>query len=200
MAGAFLLLMPAAALAARHKYLSGTDGGAGRVRAGWFKAHRGAQVLALLSALTGFILIFAVFGWIPGEGRDVFGAHRAFGLISTGLALVQGYLGAARPDLGAGARRATWFRAHSGLGWAVVLLGTVTCYLGIGTVSTLGAPAAAVSAWLGTALAVTCTLLLLGGALEARRRGLIASGAYDPATHELADLAGGEAPAVPVKA
>jgi cytochrome b561 len=190
MAAAFLLLMPAAAIAARHKWLSGAPDATvgGRVRGGWFQAHRSMQILALMAAITAFIIIFQTNGWLPGgPGFEIFSAHRALGIATFALALAQGALGAARPALGAAPspRRLRWYGAHAGLGWSVIALGTVTCYLGIATLSTLGTTQDVMSAWLGPALAVTSTLLLLGGALELRKWRLQASGRYDPLTHQV---------------
>lgn len=189
MASAFLLLMPAAALAARHKWLSGSaDPDGGRVRGGWFRAHRIVQIIALAAATAAFVVIFEEFGWLPGgPGLEVFSAHRALGIITFFFAFVQAGLGAARPALDAvpSRVRVVWFFAHQCLGWCVILLGTATCYLGVGTISILGFPPSVLSAWLGPTVGVTATLLLAGVLLEARRLAHVKSGRFDPETHTL---------------
>ncbi len=89
MLSAFALLLPAGALVARHKWVFG-DRGTGAISPGWFWAHRGVSLLALLAALAGFILILVRFKWAGrAEAAGYYSWHRAVGMAAFYMMVVQ---------------------------------------------------------------------------------------------------------------
>lgn len=89
----------------------------------WFRIHTGLNTLAILAAVTAFIIIFVRFGWIPtGRVVNTYTAHRGVGITAVAMSLVQVLLGILRPHLGT-ARRLPWKRAHQAWGWLTVAAG-----------------------------------------------------------------------------
>ncbi|KAF8055284.1 cytochrome b561 and DOMON domain-containing protein [Scenedesmus sp. PABB004] len=186
MLATFALMLPAGALAARHKWLAG-DRAAGGLRGHWFSAHRALQSLSLVASLAGFMLILVVCDvpWAPGAPlpNPCFNAHRGIGIAVMWLMLAQVAAGFLRPALCA-PRRAWWRRGHLTAGWLTIVLGLVAVALGIVLVP--GGANTPLLPWVVAAVVPVGLLLLVGLGLEFRKTQLERGGRYAPARHEYA--------------
>jgi hypothetical protein len=92
MLAAFALLMPLGALLARHKWVFG-DASSGKIAPGWYKLHIYIQSLAVLTAVAGTILVFAVFGRNRQGVAPLYTPHMGLGIAATAAGVVQGVIG-----------------------------------------------------------------------------------------------------------
>eukprot|EP00879_Flechtneria_rotunda_P001115 GHRR01001257.1.p2 GENE.GHRR01001257.1~~GHRR01001257.1.p2 ORF type:complete len:373 (+),score=108.40 GHRR01001257.1:1707-2825(+) len=187
---AFIVLIPAAVLMARHKWMCG-DNKTGTISPTWFKVHQGLNITAVLLALAAVILIFVRFQWVGrADTVSYYTGHRGLGMATVAAMLLQVLLGVVRPGLGS-TQRPLWRLAHQSLGWIMLLAGTAASYLGISLIHDLsGIPLAY---WLGPALSVSAALLVEAVLLEYRKYKLEKSGGYDKHVHKVAGPSNGPA-------
>ncbi|KAG1661744.1 hypothetical protein FOA52_004803 [Chlamydomonas sp. UWO 241] len=131
----------------------------------WLFLHTGLQLIGVGCLAAGFAIAWA---WLPGGGEAPVGgatglAHQAIGCLVMGLAALQvGTAVLARPAPNA-PRRAAWNFMHHWGGRAVVLLGWVTLFLGIGVAhsSPEKYPDFNLGVWVGPVAGCILVILLL---------------------------------------
>eukprot|EP00775_Hariotina_reticulata_P009944 gene9944-10099_t len=166
MLASFILLMPTAALSARHKWLAGNSQ-TGQIHPLWFQLHRACTCGAILTATAAFALIFVRFKWIStGRLVNTYTGHRAVGITAFTMMWVQGLLGALRPHLGA-PKRPAWRRLHQAWGWLTIAMGTAASFMGIRLVAPI--TAIPLSWYLAPAVSITGVIVLVGCVLDFRK-------------------------------
>ena len=119
----------------------------------WLRLHWGIQMLGLLFAVAGLLVIFIAVS--KASGGHFGTAHARLGLALLMLGAMQLCLGLARPLPGTG-RRSMWAMSHRVLGWSLVLLCAVNVGLGLG----LYGASKALFVGFGIAIALEALLLL----------------------------------------
>ncbi|GBF98451.1 hypothetical protein Rsub_11096 [Raphidocelis subcapitata] len=179
MLAAFGLLMPLGALLARHKWLYG-DHAAEKIHPGWFHLHIRIQVLAILAAVAGTILVFAFFGDDRKGVNKLYTPHMALGLAAVVAAVLQAGIGHKRPGI-THESRDNWRALHYSWGFATMLSGIANCGIGIALVH--GIQGDKLEYWVAPTATVLGLLGLAALVLENKRQQVIRNRVYNPSSH-----------------
>eukprot|EP00937_MAST-01D_sp_MAST-1D-sp2_P001786 g1786.t1 len=104
----------------------------------WFRLHRAVQATGLVLAIAGFVSIVRVFE-ARGAGHFYL-THHKLGLGVMVVAVLQPINAVFRPPQAAVGKHITWAVLHKVLGYSVIALGIVNCFLGLGLDTTQGFP------------------------------------------------------------
>ncbi|KAF6259656.1 hypothetical protein COO60DRAFT_989089 [Scenedesmus sp. NREL 46B-D3] len=182
----FAVLLPAALLTARHKWLFIDQEHGGGPSPWWALAHMVLLILGASTGLAGMIVALVVFG--NSETGILMSTHQVLGLISIAMSLVLVVMYGLRPFV----KRPPGYShpllgPQKTIGWLTVLAGWSTMFLGCAVVHYSWA--VPLSTWVSPCC-VLCGLAAAACiALELRFQKLVRTGIYNPKTFTISSLA-----------
>ncbi|WIA22399.1 hypothetical protein OEZ85_004705 [Tetradesmus obliquus] len=182
----FAVLLPAALLTARHKWLFIDEEHGGSPSPWWALTHMVLLILGASTGLAGMIVALVVFG--NSETGILMSTHQVLGLISIGMSLVLVVMYGLRPFV-----KQPHGHSHpllgpqKAIGWLNVLAGWTTMFLGCAVVHYSWA--VPLATWVSPCTVLCGLAAAACVALELRFQKLVRTGIYNPKTFTISNLA-----------
>ncbi|WIA32083.1 hypothetical protein OEZ86_002934 [Tetradesmus obliquus] len=178
----FGVMLPLGMMAARHKWIFGSNEETGKVSPAWFYVHIVLQLGGVVSGLGGFAIALLAFGWKQVPGQALYQPHKWMGIVVLVMALLQVLVAPCRPKATSNAR-SCWNSMHWGWGRLTMLAGAANLVLGALLVH--GYKGQPYVGWLLACCLVLGVLALLALLLEAFKLQMQRTLRYDPTTGTL---------------